>query len=420
MTEVTEAARREINIASARNSFQAYMTYVHETDMPWVEGGRAVPARHMMPLIEKYEKITNIILRRIEGWQAWQGVASRHTSVVAPPGSAKTTLTQYYMEWLLGQASLAGGRWANTMHLAFISSSEDQSLRVSFGIKETIKSNEAYHLVFPKVTPSPDKWADGEWRVKGCTDKDPTFQAQGRRGSIMGSRLNFVAVDDLIKQEEVKEGDMTLKEIKEINNVIRLTFLPRLVPMGCMWSNHTRWTEQDPPGAMKEWGWEEILVQGLVESQEKSVLQIQEVSESQVEVSESQSESAGSEGGTVAVEPAFSSSNSLVSYWPERFTTEELLAIKKSDPEGFALQYMGLPAPEEGIDFKVEMLSYDYSEIPWKDAEDMLNYAFVDSWDTAGTLNPRSDFTAGWTAAIDLRSWDIYLLNLFHAKLEFP
>jgi len=129
---------------------------------------------------------------------------------------------------------------------------------------------------------------------------------------------------------------------------------------------------------------------------------------------------AASQGWTEILIPALDENDE--SFWPDRqiFSTEALRAERERDPEGFALQYMGQPAPAEGIRFKADFLGYTYDTVPWLDAEDRLRFLVIDSWDTAGTRNARSDYTAGWTAAVDLASWDIYLLNLYHDRIEFP
>ena len=154
--------------------------------------------------------------------------------------------------------------------------------------------------------------------------------------------------------------------------------MKRLVEGGCAILTNTRWFERDPTSWAVDNGWTSIVIKALDENDE--------------------------------------------SFWEERevFSAENLIAERKRDPEGFALQFQGEPAPASGIDFKAEWLKSDYDKLPWNDAEDRWNFAVVDSWDTAGTINLRSDYTAGITAAIDLRSWNIYILNLYHAKLEFP
>jgi phage terminase large subunit-like protein len=312
-------------------------------------------------------RVAGIILKTNPRWRELAAETKRHTSVVAPPGSAKTTLIQSFYEWLIGRASLLWGEaWADMIHIGHVSASSDQASGVSFAVRDTVMGNEKYRLVFPKVLPHQDKFAEKEWRVKGCTGKDPTFRAVGVHGPLLGIRLNFLGMDDLIDEEMADSST----ELESALRWVRRTALRRLVPGGCAWSNATRWTENDLAGWCERERWGTIVVKGLDENEE--------------------------------------------SYWPDRFPTAELLAEREADPEAFSLQYMGEPAPEEGIDFKREWFLDRFDELP-RQTDTLLT---MQSWDTAGTRNARSDYTAGWTAVVT-KSWDIYLTNLYHAKLEF-
>jgi len=346
--------------------------------MPEVLAGQAVPRAHHLRIIGRMEEVADSVLRRGD----WRGLGvERHTSVVAPPGSAKTTLLQGFYEWLIGQASLEWGKnWADMMHLGHVSHSADQAWRMSYAVRDTIEHNAVFRAVFPGVRPS-EKWAEKEWRVEGCRGIHPTFVAMGIEGPLLGTRLNLLGLDDLIKPEDVKSSKITTAEVEGIIYKVDKVGMKRLVEGGCAWMNHTRWFERDPPAYAASEGWTEIAILALVE---------------------------GEDG--------------LESFWPDRqiFSLEALLKERERDPEGFALQFMGQPAPAEGITFKRDFFQDAYDQVPWTDGEDKLSrFLVVDSWDTAGTRNARSDYTAGWTAAIDLRSWDIYLLNLYHDRIEF-
>ncbi len=362
-------------VSLARQSLAFYIGWAHKTDMD-VEDGQAVPQPHHETIINRMEEVAAIILRTGDWRNAGQ---ERHTAIVAPPGSAKTTLLQGFYEWLLGLSSLGyyGDNWADMIHMGHVSHSADQAWRMSFAVRDTIEHNDVFRMCFPKVKPSL-KWAEKEWRVAGCVGIHPTFAALGVEGSMPGFRWNFLGLDDLIKPEAVKESNLTPTDVEAIIYTVQEVGMRRLVEGGCAMLTNTRWFERDPTSWAIDQGWTPIVIKALDENDE--------------------------------------------SFWPEReiFSTETLLEERKRNPEGFALQFMGEPAPAEGIEFKREWLSYEYDQLPWQDSEDRMNYAIVSSWDTAGTRNQRSDYTAGWTAAVDLRTWDIYLLDLFHEKLEFP
>lgn len=359
----------------ARRSLAFFIGWTHKTDMQDTEDGHAVPQPHHLQIIERMEAVAAIVLH-LPGWE--KARQERHTAIVAPPGSAKTFLLAAYYEWMIGQASLRwGDNWADMFHIGHISHEAKQAWRLSYAVREVVEKSDIFHLVFPKVEPT-GKWSEGEWRVEGCIGKDPTFAALGIGGGIPGFRWNIAGLDDLIKPEAVKESNVSPADVESVIYTVDKVVMKRLVEGGCALLANTRWYERDPTSWAMDQGWTHLRIQALDENDE--------------------------------------------SFWPDRqnFTTEELLAERQRDPEGFALQFMGEPAPAEGIEFKREWLGYEYDQLPWKDAEDRLNYISVASWDTAQTRNKRSDYTAGWEAVVNLRTFDMYLLNLHHEKLETP
>lgn len=362
-----------------RESLAFYIGAAHKTDMDAHERVM-VPQPHHVKMINRMEQVAGIVLHTNPHWREWG--PQRHTAIVAPPGSGKTVMLQGFYEWIIGQASLHWGEeWADNFHIGHVSHSADQAWRMSFAVRETIENSDVFKACFPNVKPS-QKWAEKEWRVEGCVGLNPTFAALGVEGGMPGYRWNLAGWDDLIKPVDVRESAVTPKDVEDIIFTMREVGQRRLVEGGCSILANTRWFERDPTSWALDQGWEHILIQALIQNED------------------------GEEE----------------SFWPERqlFTKATLLHERETNPEGFALQFQGEPSPATGITFKKEWLDYVYDQVPWRDAEDRLNYLVVDSWDTAGTKNARSDETAGWTAAISLRTWDIFLLNLYHDKLDMP
>lgn len=375
MTELTDEEKVQI----ARQDFAFYIGWAHKTDMEEVSGGQAVPQPHHVQMIRRMEAVAAIILRL----KKRQG-QDRHTAIVAPPGSAKTTILQYYYEWMLGLASLYWGEgWADKWHSGHVSHSEAQAKRMSLAVMNTIDgtnidSGPVFKLCFPKVKPS-DKWSELEWRVEGCTGKDPTFACLGVLGGWPGFRWNLMGLDDLVNPDKVKDSTFTSTDIEKVIYRVEKIGMKRLVVGGCAVLTNTRWFERDPTSWALDQGWKHILIKALNEKDE--------------------------------------------SFWEEReiFMSTELIAERERDPEGFALQFQGEPAPESGITFNIDWLSTTYDRVPWmENSESTASYLIVESWDTAGTKNARSDETAGWRAALDIRTWDIYLMNMWHDKLDMP
>ncbi len=372
----------EQKVQIARQDLAFYIGWAGRTDMPHVSEGYMVPQPHHMQMINRLQEIAPIILQQGD-WSSFGN--ERHTAIVAPPGSAKSTILRHFYEWILGNASLGylGENWANTFHMGHISHSADQAWKTSLAVRNTIDgtdedSGPVFRLCFPDVKPSA-KWAEKGWRVEGCTGIHETFSAYGVDGSISGNRWNFMGMDDLIKPERVLESNVSSADVEAIIYTVENVCMERLVEGGCSALFNTRWFERDPTSWALDQGWRHIRIRALNEDNE--------------------------------------------SFWEARkiFSAANLVAKREANPEGFALQYQGEPAPEGGIKFKTEWMEYTYDELPWKDAEDRLwNFFIVDSWDTAGTQNPRSDETAGWKAAVNMRTWEIYLFNMYHDKLEYP
>ena len=114
-------------VERAREHFPSYMALVHDTDMPELFGGGALPAKHHMDIINV---LTDDSLS--------------HSLIVAPRGAAKTYLVQGWLEWRLGQASLGGGNWANEFRVAYTSNTAHQADKVANAIKATIEHNIAF------------------------------------------------------------------------------------------------------------------------------------------------------------------------------------------------------------------------------------------------------------------------------------
>ena len=251
---------------------------------------------------------------------------------------------------------------------------------MSFSVAAPVVENAVFRMCFPNVKPS-DKWSELEWRVEGCTGLNPTFAALGVGGRWPGFRWNIMGMDDVVNPDPEKGGQLTSTDIETIIFRIEKIGMKRLVVGGCAFLTNTRWFERDPTSWALDQVWTHVLIKALNENAE--------------------------------------------SFWEEReiFSAENLVDERERDPEGFALQFQGEPAPEGGIKFRKEWILQTYDQLPWTDAEDRyVNFRIVDSWDTAGTTNARSDETAGWKAAIDIRDtpWKLYLLDMLHGTMEYP
>jgi len=362
-------------LEAATHSLGLYLAIVHDTDMPQVAGGKAVPASH-------HEDMIDILEHDSYG----------HSLLLLPRGAAKTTILQAFVEWKLGRASLGmdgfGRNWAKDFRVGWVSASASQAYGVSNAIKETVEFNPIYRAMFPKVRPNRKKWSEPEWNVRGQTTKDYTFVAAGRGGPILGKRFHLIVPDDLAGEDE-RSSDLATatKPRRDLLFWIANTMMKTLVPGGRILMAATRWYEGDPPDwAMKPppegQGWHTLKIQALTDC----------------------------EGCNDEVCPGEHS------FWPERFPAALLIADRKKNPRSFALQMQNDITPAEGLWFRREWFPR-FTSIP--DAKDVVR---VQTWDTAATLTGRS-FTACLTmTCIDDGSgyWHYYLVDLYRRKVEFP
>lgn len=375
MTKDTES---DAFAAMARSSLAAYMTIVHtDSDMPDVADGSLAPQAHHMQMI-----------------RALEDDSLGDTLILAPRGSAKTTLVQNWIEWKIGQASLGSKDWANQLRVIYCSATAAQAYKVSNAVRETLEFNRTYQQIFPKVKPHKTKWSESEWKVKGNTVKDATFLAAGRKGSVLGARGDYIILDDIVDGEVAKsptEQEATLFWLDNTIDKVR-------VPGGRFIQCATRWYESDPPNWAMEQGWHQVYIKALTECEGTC-------SDALVMTTEMD----GTTGDAQITAPSPHSH----SFWPERFSVASLEAQQLAKPLSFALQMQNEITPYGGLMFKREWFENRFEYVP-----DPSNiHGIYASWDTAGTLTGRS-YTVGAVIAVT-KGWDYYLLQLVRGKMEY-
>ena len=365
---MAKATNQEIVLA-ARKDFGTYCGFVHKTDMPAYWEGGAVPFRHHDIMIDALTSDVG------------------HTCLVLPRGSGKTSIVQWWVEWMLGQASLTAKEnpdWAKNFRVIWLSHTATEAYEVSLAIKNTIEGveNENYKACFPKVKPYNDKWSEPTWRIQGNqTQKSPTFKAGGIDSPPLGSRADIIVFDDIADSENMA----TILARKKIRATLDITVKPMLVPTGRYIMPCTRWHDDDPVAWSREQGFHEIYMKALTEVPEEESFQDHDV---------------------------LSSGVRYRSYWPERFTVEWLLDERNKNPRAFARSYQNEVAPEEGLQFERIWFAdnrFDYLPEVW------LTF---DSWDTAHGEGPGRSFSVGtsWAVTTD---WHYYLTHVYRAQIPY-
>ena len=400
---------QEAAIDAGRRHFAWYMFWAHRTDMADVAGGQAEPAAHHAVIIE-----------------ALMNESLGHLNIVAPRGSAKTTLITAWLEWKLGCASLEGGDWAQNFRIVYVTSAASLAYRVSNAIKATIEENDWFHLMFPDVKPHRDKWSEPEWKVKGNNSLHSNFIGTGAKGTILGARALVIVTDDIIGEEEANsatERERILGTPDYRKGWIDTTVAPMMIPWGRHINICTRWHENDAHTWAEEQGWHTIYMKALEECDggdgRDGTGCVRDSGGSRDTPQRGLGTSAGVGRGEVVSVAAASSDAAQVgcrghSYWPERFPTKQLLAMQKAKPLAFALSYQNEIHPSEGLLFKREWFR---NRFDWAPSPEEVRHVFG-TWDTAGTLTGRS-YTVGLVVAVT-REWDYHILHMVRGKLEYP
>lgn len=354
-------------IQRAQEDLAVYMLLAHRTDMEDVADGQAAPAKHHL-------KIIDVLMNDSLG----------NSVIVAPRDAAKTTLMQYYLEWRLGRESLNTPNWANVARFAYVCNAETQATRVSNGIKETIESNDWYHLIFPKVRRHKTKFSENEWKVAGNTSKDPNFIATGIHGSALGSRFLLLIYDDVFGEKEAEsptERRRLVGEPGRRDGVLDHVFAPMVVPWGRRVNVCTRWAEDDAYTWSRDQGWHEIYMRAMISCDEADC--------PGCEIKEH-------------------------SYWPDRYPVVYLQRLRKENALVFARQYQNDIIPGEGIIFMREWFS---NRFDWAPKAEEIRHVFA-TWDTAGTVTGRS-YTVGLVIAV-MHDWSYMVLHMFRDRVDYP
>lgn len=247
-----------------------------------------------------------------EKWQTDQDsptltkIAGKNLRIAAPRDSAKTTYGTAFLAWAIGHNP--------NIRIIVTSSTQEIAQSISQFTKSIIESSK-YGEVFPWIRKS-HKWAERQWLVKRDVFlKDPTMLAVGLGGGIVSRRADLVLIDDPIKSSL----DIAQKEIREQMRLWYSEVLsPCVVPGGRVVVNCTRYRIDDIHGTTftEDAGWDVITQRAITvgaDGQERS-------------------------------------------YWPSRYTLENLQNKREQNPTAFASQYQNDPLPVGTIGVRSEWI----------------------------------------------------------------
>jgi len=174
--------------------------------------------------------------------QEWDELIKRHDRVVilAPAGHGKSE--QIARSWVLRQIA------RNTSATgAIISNTDGQATARMRLVAQDIKTNEAYRAIHPHVIMEdrPDWWkidSDKGFIVRrDVSSKDPTVQAVGLHGALLGSRLDWAVIDDPCDMENTWTAAQREKALKWVLS----TVISRFDGRGKIVVIQTSWHEDD-------------------------------------------------------------------------------------------------------------------------------------------------------------------------------
>jgi len=98
--------------------------------------------------------------------------------------------------WLLGRDP--------TTRIAIISNTAGQAEKILRAIARYIETSSELHAIFPHLRPG-DLWTSRAITVKrGTVSKDPSIQTMGIHGNVLGSRIDYLIIDDLLDVENTR------------------------------------------------------------------------------------------------------------------------------------------------------------------------------------------------------------------------
>lgn len=169
--------------------------------------------------------------------EEWQDLLSQHERIVlwAHTESGKTSAIS------IGRTLWEIGRNPN-IRILVLSSSAGQAKKIVKAIKNYVERSLEFRMVFPGVVPDKSDtsgmWREDAFIVKRQTmSKDPTMQAVGYNGNVLGGRYDLIIIDDYLTDENTYSDRQREKYFRWLKSTIegRKTGRSRLVFIGNAW-----------------------------------------------------------------------------------------------------------------------------------------------------------------------------------------
>jgi hypothetical protein len=178
-----------------------------------------------------------------------QADANRRLILMAHPESGKSTQIGVL------RALFLLGRNPN-LRIAIVSKTQPNAAKTTRAIKSYIEKSRELAEVFPELVPG-DKWGEDFFTVRrGVHSRDPSVQAVGLNGTIIGSRVDVMIFDDTLDHENTGTAAERKKTLKRI----RAGFLDRLSKDGVAIFLTNAWHPEDAAHVLEKEGWPTLRV----------------------------------------------------------------------------------------------------------------------------------------------------------------
>ena len=183
--------------------------------------------------------------------ETFQEKSERHKRLIlmAHPESGKSTqIGVLRVLWLLGRNP--------NLRIVVVSKTTPNAAKSTRAIKSYIEKSTELAEVFPELVPG-DKWGEDFLTVRrGVHSRDPSVQAIGLGGTIIGSRVDVMIFDDALDHENTS----TAAERKKVLKRIRAGFLDRLSKDGTAVFLTNAWHPEDAAHVFEKEGWPTLRV----------------------------------------------------------------------------------------------------------------------------------------------------------------
>ncbi len=295
------------------------------------------------------------------------GVGGSNTSILAPRGSAKSTVLGLFAAWMIGRHTAA----KKMLRILYIAYMVDISRAKSATIKGILTSNK-FREVFPMVRLSKIKRSDEYWSIdydfagiETAGEEAFTIACGGLKGAITSKRSQLVLIDDPIKSAaSINNPDIRREMEQTWSNVIAPTMFQgaRAICLG------TRFHFDDIHATLfvPKNNWKQVVQKAVITDED----------------------------------------GKQRSYWPEFWSMKYLNERKNEDRVAFAYQYLNTAVQSSDVGLSPELITK--GEVP--DDYDCLGVGI----DLSAGLNEKNDWTVFTLGGI--KDGKIYLIDQRRCK----